>query len=95
MSRERESVMKAEKEDKLSWLEIAIDYPLFKTTYTRVNGTNLYLVDLNKVAPSKEGTRNLDFEVVYPMYHENNGVDFTTVNIVRPSVRGLKESLDS
>ena len=26
---------------------------------------------------------------------ENNGVDFTAVNIVCPSVRGLKESRDS
>ena len=74
MSRERESVMKAEKEDKLSWLEMPIDYPLFKTTYTRVNGTNLYAVDLNKVPPSKEGTRNLDFEVVYPMYRDLNDI---------------------
>ena len=49
--------MKAENEDKLSWLEMAIDYPLFKATYTRVNGTNLYVVDFNKVSPSKEGTQ--------------------------------------
>ena len=48
---QRESVMKAENEDKLSWLEMAIDYPLFKATYTRVKGTNLYVVDLNKVSP--------------------------------------------
>ena len=56
-SEQRESVMKAENEDKLSWLEMAIDYPLFKATYTIVNGTNLYVVDFNKVSPSKEGTQ--------------------------------------
>jgi len=53
---------------------MAIDYPLFKATYTRVNGSNLYVVDLNKVSPSKEGTRNLDFEVVYPLYHGLNDI---------------------
>ena len=66
--------MKAENEDRLSWLEMAIDYPLFNATYTRVNGTNLYVVDLNKVSPLKEGTRNLDFEVVYPLYHGLNDI---------------------
>ena len=66
--------MKAENEDKLSWLEMAIDYPLFNATYTRVNGTNLYLVDLNKVSTLKEGTCNLDFEVVYPLYHGLNDI---------------------
>lgn len=71
---QRESVMKAENEDKLSWLEMAIDYPLFNATYTRVKGTNLYVVDLNKVSPSKEGTRNLDFQVVYPLYHGLNDI---------------------
>ena len=55
---QRESVRKVESEDKPSWLEMTIDYPLFKATYTRVNGTNLYVVDLKKVSPSKEGTRN-------------------------------------
>ena len=40
--------MKAENEDKPSWLEMAIDYPLSKGTYARVNGSNLYVVDLNK-----------------------------------------------
>ena len=66
--------MKAENEDKLSWLEMAIDYPLFNATYTRVNGTNLYVVDLNKVSPLKEGTRNLEFEVVYPLHHGLNDI---------------------
>ena len=71
---QRESVMKVENEDKLSWLEMAIDYQLFNATYTRVNGTNLYVVDLNKVSPSKKRTSNLDFEVVYPLYHGLNDI---------------------
>ena len=71
---QRESDMKVENEDKLSWLEMVIDYPLFKTSYTRVNETNLYVVDLKKVSPSKKGTHNLDFEVVYPLYHGLNDI---------------------
>ena len=71
---QRESAMKAEKKDKLSWLEMAIDYPLFNATNTRVKETNVYVVDLNKVSPSKERTRNIDFEVVYPLYHGLNDI---------------------
>ena len=71
---QRENVMKAENKDKLSLLEMAIDYQLFNATYTRVKGTNLYVVYLNKVSPSKEGTCNLDFEVVYPLYHGLNDI---------------------
>ena len=32
--------------DELSWLELAEDFPLFKVSYTRVNGTDLYVVDM-------------------------------------------------
>ena len=53
---------------------MAIDYALFKAKYTRLNGKNLYVVDFNKVSPSKERTRNLDFEVVYPLYHGLNDI---------------------
>ena len=70
----RESAMKTENENELHWLELAIDYPLFNATYTRVKGTNLYVVDLNEVSPSKDGTRNLDFEIVYPLYHRLNDI---------------------
>ena len=54
--------------DELSWLELAKDFPLFKVSYTRVNGTDLYVVDIKKLFPRKQGTRNLDFEVVYPLF---------------------------
>ena len=52
----------------LSWFTIANDFPLFQATYTRVNGTNLYVIDLKRLFPRKPGTRNLEFEVVYPLY---------------------------
>ena len=82
---QRENVMKAENEDKLSWLEMAIDYQLFIATYTRVKGTNLYVFYLNKVLPSREGTCNLDFEVVYPLYHGLNHIIETgkTITLIK------------
>ena len=33
-------------------------------------GEDLYAFDLSENPPSKEGARNIDFEVVYPFYHE-------------------------
>ena len=30
---------------------------------------DLYVVDLKQQTPRKPGTRNLEFEVVYPLYH--------------------------
>ena len=54
--------------DELSWLELAKDFHLFKVSYTRVNGTALYVADMKQLLPRKQGTRNLDFELVYPLY---------------------------
>ena len=65
----------AKNEDKLHWLELAIDDPFwFKATYARVFGSNLYVVDITQHPPSKEGVRNLDFEIVYPLYHGLNDI---------------------
>ena len=66
--RERE----ATNEDKLSWMELALDYPKFKATYTNIGDTDLYVVDLKRQTPSKQGDRNLVFEVVYPLYQGLN-----------------------
>ena len=54
--RERE----AKNEYNLSWMELALDYPKFKATYTKVGDTDLYVVDLKRQTPSKQGVRNLD-----------------------------------
>ena len=70
----RESVMKTENEDNLSWLQMAIDYPLFKATYTKIGDTDLYVVDLKRKTTTKQGVRNLVFEVVYPLYHGLNAI---------------------
>ena len=68
--RERE----AKNEDKLSWMELALDYPKFKATYTKLGDTDLYVVDLKRQTPSKQGERNLVFEVVYPLYQGLNAI---------------------
>ena len=47
---------------------MANDFPLFQATYTRLNETNLSVIDLKRLFPRKPGTPNLEFEVVYPFY---------------------------
>lgn len=64
----------AKNEDKLHWLELALDDPMFKVSYTRIFGSNLYVVDITQHPPSKEGARNFDFEVVYPLYQGLNDI---------------------
>ena len=71
---QRQSVMKTENEDNLSWLQMAIDYPLFKATYTKIGDTDLYVVDLKRQTTTKQVVRNLVFEVVYPLYHGLNAI---------------------
>ena len=68
--RERET----ENEDKLSWMELALDYPKFKATYTKIADTDLYKVDLKQQTPSKEGDHSSVFEVVYPLYQGLNAI---------------------
>ena len=43
--------LKAKNEDKLHWLELALDDPLFKVSYTRVFGSNLYVGDITQCKP--------------------------------------------
>ena len=38
----------AKNEDKLSWLELALDDPMFKVIYTKTGDTDLYVVDLKR-----------------------------------------------
>ena len=52
----------------LSWLELAIDFPLFHVTCRRIGGIDMYVVDLTQVSQTQPGLRNLDFEVVCPWY---------------------------
>ena len=71
---QRESVMKTVNEDNLSWLQMAIDYALFKATYTKIGDTDLYVVDLKRQTTTKQGVRSLVYEVVYPLYHGLNAI---------------------
>ena len=50
------------------WLELAIDYPLFKVTCNSVWGSNIYIVEIKQQPPTIVGERNMDFEVMYPFY---------------------------
>ena len=51
---------------------------MFKVSYTRVFGSNLSVVDITQHPPSKEGARNFDFKVVYPLYQGLNDDFFWT-----------------
>ena len=58
----------------LSWLELAIDFPLFHVTYRRIGGTDMYVIDLKQVSQTQPGVQNWDFEVVYPLYQGLNEI---------------------
>ena len=76
-----EGEMYPENKENLHWMELALDDPLLKATYTRIFGSNLYVVDITQKPPSKEGVRNMDFEIVYPIYHGLNDI----IELTKPS----------
>ena len=57
-----------------SWMDLALDDPLFKATFTRVGETNAYIAELQDQTPSQLGDRNLVFEVVNPLYQGLNTI---------------------
>ena len=69
-----EREMYPENQENCHWMELAFEDPLFKVSSTQVFGANLYLFDITQKPPTKEGVRNLDFEIVYPIYHELNEI---------------------
>ena len=71
---QKEREMYPENKKNLHWMELALDDPLFKVSYTQIFGSNLYVVDITQKPPSKEGVRNMDFEIVYPIYHGLNDI---------------------
>ena len=70
-----------ENEENLHWMELALEDPLFKVSYTQIFGANLYVVDITQKPLSKEGVRNIDFEIVYPIYHGLNDI----IELAKPS----------
>ena len=77
-----ERAMYPENEENLHWMELAMDDPLFKVSYTQIFGANLYVIDIIQKPPSKEGVRNMDFEIVYPLYHGLNDI----TELTKPSM---------
>ena len=71
---QKEREMYPENKENLHWMELALDDPLFKVSYTQIFGSTLYVVDITQKPPSKEGVRNMDFEIVYPIYHGLNDI---------------------
>ena len=49
-----EGEMYPENKENLHWMELALDDPLFKATYTRIFGSNLYVVDISKSLRQKK-----------------------------------------
>ena len=76
-----EREMYPENKENLHWMELALDDPLFKVSYTQIFGSNLYVVDVTQKPPSKKGVRNMDFEIVYPIYHGLNDI----IELTKPS----------
>ena len=73
MEAEREQ-RNAMNQENLHWWELALEEPLFQVSSTQVAGTSLYVFDITQKPPIKEGVRNWDFEIVYPIYHELNEI---------------------
>lgn len=58
----------SENTPELHWMELALDDPMFEVNYFRAAGTHLYSFDFIKREPMKAGPRNMNFEIVYPLY---------------------------
>ena len=56
------------------WIELALDDPMFQVEYFRAKGTHLYSFDFIQRKTTKEGPRNIDFELVYAMYLATNEI---------------------
>ena len=56
------------------WRTLALEDPVFQVRSTEVIGLNLYVFDITQKPPTKEGVRNWDFEIVYPIYQELNEI---------------------
>ena len=52
----------------LHWMELALDDPLFTVSYIQASGTQWYSIDISQNPPTKKGSRNMDFEIIYPLY---------------------------
>ena len=68
MQEEMNHATSTENSPDLHWRELAIVDPLFKVSFIRLARAHVYSVDIIPKPATKKGPRNLDFEVVYPLY---------------------------
>ena len=61
-------------EPRKHWWTLALEDPLLQVSSTQVFGTNLYVFDITQKPPTQEGVRNLDFEIVHPIYEALNEI---------------------
>ena len=77
----------SEEKKAMTWMDSALDDPLYKATFTRLGETNAYTVHLIEQRPSHlDVARNLVFEVVNPLYQGldiilNKQKDLSTIKI--------------
>ena len=68
MCEQKECATSPENKGNLHCMELAIDDPMFEVSYIKLFGAHLYAIDIHQKPPLKEGIRNMDFEIVYPLY---------------------------
>ena len=69
---QNEQKEQSEQKESKTWMDMALDDPLFKATFTRLGDTNAYIAELQHQTPRQLGDRNLVFEVVHPLYQGLN-----------------------
>ena len=77
--RKQQGPLKEVKEQKApeakTWMDWALEDPLYKATFTRLGDTNAYSVNLIPQTPvHTDVSRNLVFEVVNPLYRGLDGI---------------------
>ena len=50
------------------WLELASDNPLFSVNYKKAAERHVYSMDFSRNLRAKKESRNMNFEVVFPLY---------------------------
>ena len=52
----------------LHWLELTLDNPLFSVSYKKAAESHVYSMDFSRNLRAKKDSRNMNFEVVFPLY---------------------------
>ena len=70
----KECDVKSEKKEQKTWMDLALEDPLFKATFTQLADTDAFVTTLREQTPHQLGDRNLAFEVVNPLYQGLNAI---------------------